>query len=68
MLILNHTLDIDSFPKVLKRLYEGKATVMERMRLACTFLDEREKRVSDWETQAECGDEGWTQELWQGLL
>jgi len=50
---------IDSFPKVLARIYEGRATIMERMRLACTFLDADDRRVDDCGQLAECGEEGW---------
>jgi NAD kinase len=57
---MNHsgTTDIDSFPKVLARIYEGRATIMERMRLACTFLDAEDRRVDDCGQLAECGEEG----------
>ena len=51
------TLDIDSFPKVLARIFAGEATVMERMRLGCTFTDSNDRRIDGGEDIA-CGREG----------
>ena len=32
-------LDIDDFDKALESFFTGKATILNRMRLACTFYD-----------------------------
>ncbi|KZT33451.1 ATP-NAD kinase [Sistotremastrum suecicum HHB10207 ss-3] len=44
---------IDSFPKVLARIFAGEATTMERMRLGCTFLDAEEQRTDGWQVMNE---------------
>lgn len=33
------TPDIDDFAKALDTVFEGKATILNRMRLSCTFYD-----------------------------
>jgi hypothetical protein len=35
-----HHTDIDDFAKALESVFMGKATVLNRMRLACTFYNE----------------------------
>lgn len=35
-----YSTDIDDFAKALNSVYLGKATILNRMRLACTFYDE----------------------------
>jgi len=35
-----HLLDIDDFAKALESVFTGKATILNRMRLACTFYNE----------------------------
>jgi len=32
-------LDIDDFAKALETVFQGKATILDRMRLSCTFYD-----------------------------
>ncbi|KAJ6576844.1 ATP-NAD kinase-like domain-containing protein [Mycena sp. CBHHK59/15] len=34
------SVDIDDFAKALESVYQGKATILDRMRLACTFYNE----------------------------
>jgi len=45
-------LDIDDFDKALESVFTGKATVLHRMRLACTFYDQdlakKSKDVDGW--------------------
>jgi NADH kinase len=41
-------LDIDDFAKALESVFLGKATILNRMRLACIFYDEKlSKKGSD---------------------
>jgi NADH kinase len=35
----NGDLDIDDFAKALETVFQGKATILDRMRLSCTFYD-----------------------------
>ena len=35
----NCDLDIDDFAKALETVFQGKATILDRMRLSCTFYD-----------------------------
>lgn len=48
---------IDDFDKALESVFTGKATVLHRMRLACTFYDEdlakKSKDVDDWQVMNE---------------
>lgn len=37
--LLTSAVDIDDFAKALESVYQGKATILNRMRLACTFFD-----------------------------
>ena len=39
LLLYTEPIDIGSFKKALDHVVNGKATVMERMRVACTFRD-----------------------------
>lgn len=39
LLLFTEWIDIGSFKKALKDVIDGNATVMERMRIACTFRD-----------------------------
>lgn len=41
----NPTTDIDDFAKALHSVYTGKATILNRMRLACTFYDKDRKKT-----------------------
>ena len=45
-LSLSH-LDIDDFDKALASFFTGKATILNRMRLACTFYDEELAKKKD---------------------
>ncbi|KAF7362173.1 ATP-NAD kinase [Mycena venus] len=40
-------LDIDDFAKALESVYQGKATILDRMRLACTFYNEDLSKKGD---------------------
>ncbi|KAJ7287267.1 ATP-NAD kinase-like domain-containing protein [Mycena rebaudengoi] len=40
-------LDIDDFAKALESVYQGKATILDRMRLACTFYNEDASKKGD---------------------
>jgi hypothetical protein len=35
----NRVLDIDDFAKALETVFQGTATILDRMRLSCTFYD-----------------------------
>jgi NADH kinase len=35
----SHCLDIHDFREAIQDIYEGRATVLDRMRLSCTFYD-----------------------------
>lgn len=41
------TPDIDDFAKALESVFQGKATVLNRMRLACTFYDKDLKKIGN---------------------
>jgi hypothetical protein len=40
-------LDIDDFDKALERFFTGRATILNRMRLACTFYDKESVKKKD---------------------
>jgi hypothetical protein len=40
-------LDIDDFAKALDILFQGKATILNRMRLACSFYDGDLKKIGE---------------------
>ena len=40
-------LDIDDFDKALQSVFTGKATILHRMRLACTFYDKELMKKED---------------------
>ncbi|KAJ3896375.1 ATP-NAD kinase-like domain-containing protein [Lentinula edodes] len=48
---------IDDFAKALKSVFDGKATILNRMRLACTFYNEDESKkpdqADDWQVMNE---------------
>jgi NADH kinase len=37
--------DIDDFAKALETVFEGKATILDRMRLSCTFHDQQSEKI-----------------------
>jgi NADH kinase len=37
--------DIDDFVKGLEAVFQGKATILNRMRLSCTFYDKEHKEI-----------------------
>lgn len=37
--------DIDDFAKALETVFEGKATILDRMRLSCTFYDNESRKI-----------------------
>ena len=37
--------DIDDFAKALATVFEGKATILDRMRLSCIFYDGESKEI-----------------------
>jgi hypothetical protein len=37
--------DIDDFAKALESVFQGKATILDRMRLACSFYDSDLKKL-----------------------
>lgn len=37
--------DIDDFAKALETVFEGKATILNRMRLSCTFYDKNSEKI-----------------------
>jgi NADH kinase len=39
------TTDIDDFVKGLEAVFQGKATILNRMRLSCTFYDNERKEI-----------------------
>jgi len=39
--------DIDDFAKALESVYQGKATILNRMRLACSFYDGELKKIGE---------------------
>jgi hypothetical protein len=39
--------DIDDFAKALDSVFRGKATILNRMRLACSFYDINAKKIGD---------------------
>ena len=43
----NMCLDIDDFDKALESVFTGKATILNRMRLACTFYDKELLKKED---------------------
>ncbi len=38
-------LDVDDFAKAIEAAFEGKTTVLHRMRLSCTFRDKNGKNL-----------------------
>jgi hypothetical protein len=57
-------LDIDDFDKALESFFTGKATILNRMRLACTFYDKElvKKKDQNGLVPSECrtdGDSDW---------
>ncbi|CAA7259034.1 unnamed protein product [Cyclocybe aegerita] len=48
---------IDDFDKALESVFSGKATILNRMRLACTFYDNelvrKSKETDDWQVMNE---------------
>ena len=51
-------LDIDDFDKALESFFTGKATILNRMRLACTFYDKElvKKKDQHGSVSTECKD------------
>lgn len=47
-----HAIDIDDFVKGLEAVFQGKATILNRMRLSCMFYDKDRKKIG-------FGDDGW---------
>lgn len=46
------SIDIDDFDKALESVFTGKATILNRMRLACTFYNkDLEKKTKDGDGQ-----------------
>lgn len=39
--------DIDDFAKALESVFSGKATILNRMRLACTFYNKDLAKIGD---------------------
>lgn len=37
--------DIDDFAKGLEAVFQGKATILNRMRLSCTFFDKEHNEI-----------------------
>ena len=50
--LLTRVTDIDDYAKALESVFNGKATILNRMRLACTFYD------SDLEKKGEGANDG----------
>lgn len=48
----NILLDIDDFAKALESAFDGKATILNRMRLACTFYNQDLAKKGDDEDGA----------------
>jgi NADH kinase len=40
--------DIDDFAKALDSVFRGKATILNRMRLACSFYDTNAEKIGDY--------------------
>lgn len=51
------TTDIDDFAKGLEAVFQGKATILNRMRLSCTFYDKERKKMGsaddEWQVMNE---------------
>lgn len=46
--------DIDDFVKGLEAVFHGKATLLNRMRLSCTFFDKDARKMDNDGTCREC--------------
>lgn len=47
MLNISPETDIDDFAKGLEAVFHGKATLLNRMRLSCTFYDKDARKMDD---------------------
>ena len=54
MLTVSLETDIDDFAKGLEAVFHGKATLLNRMRLSCTFYDKDEKKMDNDGACHEC--------------
>jgi len=46
--------DIDDFVKGLEAVFQGRATILDRMRLSCTFYDKERKEIGSANDGQEC--------------